>query len=225
MRLPAGIRRALRHTDRWRLEDMLREHPDLLYEDAARDMDLWRRMYAPNDRIRVGSATAKASEVPAAEYCWGCTWCRDGVPGSAVAMCLHAAELGRGSSCAEPMTNREVLEAVLGRIRAAHLPILLVVDDGEGGIEAWIDASVHMFRMIISRGRCPGGRNADTGRPHRVLWAYEGLFEPWSADDWDTLETRPDRPSLYMAGLARVGRSENTRPDPRIGSCRAVGRS
>jgi hypothetical protein len=52
MRLPAGIKRALRHTDRWRLEDMLREHPDMLYEDAARDMDLWRRMYAPRDRVR-----------------------------------------------------------------------------------------------------------------------------------------------------------------------------
>ena len=225
MRLPAGIRRALRHTDRWRLEDMLREHPDLLYEDAARDMDLWRRMYAPNDRVRVGSATAKASEVPAAEYCWGCTWCRDGVPGSAVAICLHAAELGRGSSCVEPMTRREVLEGVLGRIRAAHLPLLLVVDDGDGGIEAWLDASVQMFRTIISRGRCPGGCNTDTGRLHRVLWAYEGLFEPWSADDWDASESTPDRPSLFVARVARVGRSQNTRQDPRIGAFRAVGRS
>lgn len=225
MRLPARIRHALRHADRWRLEDMLREHADLLQEDATRDMDLWRRMYAPNDRVRVGSTTAKASEVPAAEYCWGCTWRQNGAPGSAVAICLHAAELRRASSCIEPMTRREVFEAVLGRIRAAHLPLLLVVDDGEGGIEAWIDASVQMFRMIISRGRCPGGRNADTGRPHRVLWAYEGLFEPWSADDLDALETGPDRLGLEVAGVARAVRPQNTRQDPRSGSCRAVGRS
>src|ERR1700751_2114362 len=171
MRLPAGTKHALRHSDRRRREDMLHEHPELLQEDAARDMDLWRRMYAPNDRVRGGSATEKASEVPAAEYCWGCTWCRDGVPGSAVAICLHAAELGRGSSCADSMTRRGVFEAVLGRIRAAHLPLLLVVDDGEGGIEAWIDASLQMFRTIISRGRCPGGCNPHTGKPQRGLWA------------------------------------------------------
>jgi len=225
MRLPAGTRHALRHSDRWRLEDMLHEHPELLQEDAARDMDLWRRMYAPNDRVRVGSATAKASEVPAGEYCWGCTWCRDGVPRSAVAICLHAAELGRGSSCADFMTRCEVFEAVLGRIRAAHLPLLLVVDDGEGGIEAWIDASLQMFRTIISRGRCPGGRNADTGRPHRVLWAYEGLFAPWSAEDWDVLEMTPDRQGLDVAGIAKAVRPQNTRQDPRIRSCRAVGRT
>ena len=30
---------ALRHRDRWRVEDMLREQPDLLAKDRRRDMD------------------------------------------------------------------------------------------------------------------------------------------------------------------------------------------
>jgi hypothetical protein len=204
---------------------MLQDQPDLRREDAARDMDLWRRMYTPNDRVRVGSVTAKAAEVPVAEYCWGCAWCRDGVPGSAVAICLRATELGRGYSCAEPMTRREALEAVLGRMRAARLPLLLVVDDGEGGMEAWIDVSVQLFRNIISRGRCPGGRNAYTGRPHRVLWSYEGLFEPWSVDGWDASETRASRLGLHLARVTRFVQPQNIRQDPRIGSRGAVGRS
>jgi len=33
----------LRHCDRWRIADMLREQPDLRREDPTRNMDLWRR--------------------------------------------------------------------------------------------------------------------------------------------------------------------------------------
>src|SRR5215469_9289704 len=74
VRLPVNIRARLRHSDRWRKEDMLRERPDLLREDPVRDMDLWRRMYLPTDHVRVGCATALAVDIPAAQYCWGCTW-------------------------------------------------------------------------------------------------------------------------------------------------------
>jgi hypothetical protein len=173
---------------------MLREQPELLREDPVRDMDLWRRMYLPADHVRVGYVTAPAAQVPAAQYCWGCTWLEDGLPGSAVAVCLRASALVRNCSCAESMTRCEILEVMVGRIRAAGWPLLLVVDDGNGGMEAWIDAIAAEYRLLVSQGRCPGGRNLRTGPFHRVLWAYHGLWEPWDADDWATLNAACRRP-------------------------------
>ena len=77
---------------------------------------------------------------------------------------------------------------MVGRMRAGDLPVLLIVDDGEGGLEVWLDAVIldlgRYLRRARSQGRCPGGSNSATGRCHRILWAYEGLFEPWESDDW-----------------------------------------
>jgi hypothetical protein len=105
------------------------------------------------------------------------------------------------------MTNREVLEAVLGRIRAAHLPVLLIVEDGEGGLEVWLDAVISdlggYVRWPRSQGRCPGGINSATGRRHRVVWAYEGLLEPWESDDlgFSSELPGPDWLDAHVEGL------------------------
>ena len=186
MTIPTCLRMGLRHSDRWRVDQMLKEQPELLREDAVRDMDLWRRLYAPRDVVRVGDVMAEAESVPVAEYCWGCTWQADGLPRSAVAICMRAANLVRSAPHADAVTHREVCEAVIGHMRAEGVPILLVVDDGEGGLEVWTDAVASEYRMLVSRGCCPGGRNARTDRAHRVLWAYPGLWEPWAADEWRT---------------------------------------
>ena len=53
---------ALCHRDRWQVEDMLREQPDLLRKDPERDMDLWRHLFAPDDLVRVGNACRTACE-------------------------------------------------------------------------------------------------------------------------------------------------------------------
>jgi hypothetical protein len=124
--------------------------------------------------------TSEASAACPDEFCWGGTWQQDGVPKRPVAHCVSARELLRGVSHAEAMTRREACEAVIGRMRVSSVPILLVVDDGEEGLEVWIDAVVSDPPLPVSQGRCPGGRNARTGRMHRVVWAYEGLWEEWS---------------------------------------------
>ena len=113
------------------------------------------------------------------------------------------------------MTNREVLEAVLGRIRAAHLPVLLIVEDGEGGLEIWLDAVIsdlgRYLRRARTHGRCPGGSNSATGQRHRVLWAYEGLFEPWESDDWEFSSELPvpDWLDAHVEGLI-ASRNQST---------------
>jgi hypothetical protein len=45
----------------------------------------------------------------------------------------------------------------------------MVVDDGDGGLECWCDADPASYRLLVSRGRCPGGTNAKTGKIHRVI--------------------------------------------------------
>jgi hypothetical protein len=186
MSLSRGVRIGLRHADRWRVENMLREQSELGREDEERDFGLWLRLFEPDDRVRIGEVIREASAASPDELCWGCTWGHDGVPKNAVGHCASARELLRGESHADAMTHREVCEAVIGRMRAEGAPILLVVDDGEDGLEVWTDAVASEYRMLISRGRCPGGRNARTGRAHRVLWAYPGVWEPWAADEWRT---------------------------------------
>jgi Helix-turn-helix domain len=120
-----------------------------------------------------------------------------------VAYCVSAEELLRGASHAEAMTRRETCEAVIGRLRAKRLPILLVVDDGEDGLEVWIDTMVSDFPRSMSLGRCPGGCNARTGRMHRVVWAYEGLWEEWQDENWRPTEARPE-PDRLGADIDRV---------------------
>jgi hypothetical protein len=179
--LPADLLRKLRHRDRWRVQDMLAEREQ--YSDIS-DIEVWRRLYLPRDLVRVGDVLSPAHVAPPAEYCCGCTWSADGTPRDSVAYCLSAADLLRGATCAERMSPREACEAVLGRMRAADLPILLVTDDGQHGVEAWIDASLSACEGC-ERGRCPGGINSGTGRVHRVLWAYEGLWHAgWSDEEW-----------------------------------------
>ena len=50
-----SLKQQLAQRDRWRVEDMLREQPDLLAKDPRRDMELWRHLFAPDDLVRVGN--------------------------------------------------------------------------------------------------------------------------------------------------------------------------
>lgn len=172
----------LRHQDRWRVAEMLRSQPDLREIDPPRDLNLWQHLFEADDLVRVGETTVEAANAPAAEYCWGNVWC-DGVPIATVAYCLSAADLLRGASNAEPMNPRQACEAVIGRLRRARMPIVMVVDDGDGGLECWCDADPARYRLLVSQGRCPGGKNSRTGRAHRVVWAYQGLWEEWCLSD------------------------------------------
>jgi hypothetical protein len=64
------------------------------------------------------------------------------------------------------------------------MPILLIVGDGDGGLDTWIDAAASGYPLRASRGRCPGGKNSRTGQVHRVVWAYQGLWEEWRDEEW-----------------------------------------
>jgi hypothetical protein len=182
--LPARCRKALRHRDRWRVAEMLREQPDLSRRDAERDMDLWRHLFAPNDVVRVGHICRAACEATAAEWCWGNTWAGAVVQGI-VALCWPASALLRGATHEEVMTRKEACEAVIGRLHYAGAEIVLVVDDGDGGLECWIDPAPGSYPVASrSRGRCPGGVNSRTGRRHRVIWAHPVTRIAWEKDDW-----------------------------------------
>jgi len=181
---------ALRHRDRWRVEDMLREQPDLLAKDPRRDMELWRHLFAPDDLVRVGNMFRVACEAASAEWCSGNTWNGRAINGTA-AVCLSALALVRGTTCKEPMSRGHVCEAVLGRLRAAGLEIVLVVEDGEGRLECWIDPVPGSY-PITSKGRCPGGVNSRTGGIHRVVWAHPATRIPWEDDDWTGWEVAQD---------------------------------
>jgi hypothetical protein len=167
--------------DRWRAAEMLRSQPDLRDIDSARDLDLWRHLFDADDLVVVGERTSPAAEIPVAEYCWGNIW-RDGLPVETVAYCLTTANLLRGATYAHQMSPRHACEAVLGRLRAARIPIVMVVDDGDRGLECWCDADPTSYRLLVSRGRCPGGTNSRTGKKHRVLWADPGTRVPWEED-------------------------------------------
>lgn len=186
--LPPASRKGLRHRDRWRVADMLREQPDLTRRDASRDMDLWRHLFAPDDIVRVGRIHRAACEAAAAEWCWGNSW--DGVVIlGTVVLCWPASALLRGTTCEDTMTRHETCEAVLGRLRNARLEIVLVVDDGASGLECWIDPAPGSSPVASSsRGRCPGGVNSRTGRLHRVVWAHPITRIPWEEDEWSIWE-------------------------------------
>ena len=208
--LPAGLRRKLRHRDRWRVQDMLAEREQ---HSEISDIEVWRRLYLPRDLVRVGDVLSPAHVAPPAEYCCGCTWSVNGTPRDTVVYCLSAADLLRGATCTEHMSPRQVCEAVLGRMRAADLPILLVIDDGQHGVEAWLDASLSA-RAGREQGRCPGGINSGSGRVHRVVWAYEGLWHSgWTDEEWaagaaevDLIEAHVDR--LVARRASRHSRKE-----------------
>jgi hypothetical protein len=140
---------ALCHRDRWRVEDMLKEQPDLFHEDPERDMDLWRHLFAPDDLVRVGNVCWAACEAAVAEWCSGNTW-SDEVIVATTAVCWPASTLLRATTLKEPMSRREACEAVLGRLRAAGIEMVMVVEDGDGGLECWIDPV-----QVVSRS-CPG---------------------------------------------------------------------
>ena len=44
-----SLKQQLAQRDRWRVEDILKEQPDLLAKDPRRDMELWRHLFAPDD--------------------------------------------------------------------------------------------------------------------------------------------------------------------------------
>jgi hypothetical protein len=138
MTLPVRSREGLCHDDRWRVDDMLREQPDLFRWDPVRDMDLWRHLFAPDDLVRVGNVCRPACEAVAAEWCSGNTWSGDAIVTTA-ALCLPASALLRGATRKEPMSRSQACEAVLGRLRAAGTEIVMIVDDGGNGLECWID--------------------------------------------------------------------------------------
>ena len=155
----------LRGRDRWAVVDMLQSQPDLREINPERDFDLWRHLFDPDNLVVVGETSGLASEIPAAEFCWGNVW-RNGLPVETIAYCLRAADLLRGATFSEQMTQRHICEAVLGRLRSARTPIVMVVDDGDGGLECWCDADPSAYRLLVSRGRCPGGTNSRTGKKH-----------------------------------------------------------
>jgi hypothetical protein len=179
-------RLALCHRDRWRVEDMVAEQPDLLRRDPERDMDLWRHLFAPDDLVRVGSACRAACEAVAAEWCSGNTW-SDEVVVTTAARCWPAQALLRGATCKERMSRTQACEAVIGRLRAARTEIVMVVEDGDRGLECWIDP-VPGCHPMQSRGRCPGGINSRTGAMHRVVWAHPVTRIAWEDDDWSVWE-------------------------------------
>ena len=169
MRIPRNCRKYLCHRDRWRLEQMLTAQPDLQKEDPERDLNLWRHLFAPNDVVRVGDVYSEASSAKSGEYCWGNTWRGDAIEATA-ALCWSASALLRGATYREAMSRSQACEAVLGRLRVAGIQIVMVVDDGGGGLECWIDPEPGSH-PVPSKGRCPGGRNNKTGQSHRVVWA------------------------------------------------------
>jgi hypothetical protein len=177
---------ALCHRDRWQVEDMLSKQPDLLRKDPERDMDLWRHLFAPDDLVRVGNACQAACEAVAAEWCSGNTWSGESVVATTV-LCWPALALLRGTTCKEPMSRREACEAVLGRLRADGVELVMVVEDGDGGLECWIDPVPGSY-PIRSRGRCPGGVNNRTGAVHRVVWAHPITRIAWEDDEWSIWE-------------------------------------
>ena len=177
---------ALCHRDRWRVEDMLREQPDLLRKDPERDMDLWRHLFAPDDLVQIGIGCRAACETVAAEWCSGNTWSGESVT-TTTALCWPALTLLRGATCKEPMSREEACEAVLGRLRAAGFEMVMVVEDGDGGLECWIDPVPGSYPSR-SRGRCPGGVNSRTGGVHRVVWAHPITRIAWEDDEWSVWE-------------------------------------
>ena len=181
MTLPARSREGLCHDDRWRVDDMVREQPDLLRSDPVRDMDLWRHLFAPDDHVRVGNACRPACEAMPAEWCSGNTWGGDAIV-TTTALCLPASVLLRGATRKEPMSRSQACEAVLGRLRTAGIGIVMIVDDGSNGLECWIDPKPGSY-PVYSKGRCPGGRNKKTGMVHRVVWATPGTRIDWARDE------------------------------------------
>src|SRR4029077_19219526 len=181
MTLPARSREELCRDDRWRVDDMLREQPDLLRWDPVRDMDLWRHLFAPDDLVRVGNACRPACEAVPAEWCSGNTWSGDAIMTTA-ALCLPASVLLRGATRKEPMSRRQACEAVLGRLQVAGREIVMIVDDGGDGLECWIDPKPGGY-PVYSKGRCPGGRNNKTGLVHRVVGATPATRIDWARDE------------------------------------------
>ena len=190
MMLPRRYRRGLRHRDRWRVEQMLAEQPDLREADADRDMDLWRHLFAPDDLVRVGTQCRAACEATPEEWCSGNILSGDAIVATA-ALCWPALALLRGATWNEPMSRGQACEAVLGRLRAARVEIVMVVEDGEGGLECWIDPAPGSY-PIPSTGRCPGGVNSRTGQLHRVVWAHPVTRIAWEDDDWLVWEAAHD---------------------------------
>ena len=63
------------------------------------------------------------------------------------------------------MTRHEACEAVIGRLRSASVGIVLIVDDGDGGLECWIDPGPRKLPGCLAfTGTLPWWRK----QPHRA---------------------------------------------------------
>jgi len=181
MRIPRALKHQLTIRDRWTVAEMLQDQPDLTVLDPERDMDLWRHLFHPDDLVRVGRVTTRAAAARSGEYCSGNTWLA-GTIIATVAVCFSALELSRGASFREPMTRSQTCEAILGRVRAERMNVVMVVDDGADGLECWLDTEPGSF-PVESKGRCPGGTNNKTGGIHRVVWADPATRIAWETDE------------------------------------------
>jgi hypothetical protein len=181
MRIPRALKHHLTNRDRWTVAEMLQDQPDLTVLDPERDMDLWRHLFHPEDLVRVGRVTTRAAEAQSAEYCSGNTWLAGEIIAT-VAVCFSALELSRGASFRDAMTRSRACEAILGRMRARRMSVVMIVDDGADGLECWLDTEPGSF-PVESKGRCPGGTNNKTGRIHRVVWADPATRIEWETDE------------------------------------------
>jgi hypothetical protein len=179
---PWQCRKGLGHCDRWLVADMLREQPDLICEDPSRDINLWRHLFAPDDLVRVGNVFCPASQAEPSEWCSGNIWSGNAIVATVV-VCWPSSLLLRGATYKDRMDRSQTCEAVLGRLRAAGMEIAMVVEDGEDGLECWIDP-IPGSHPVPCLGRCPGGVNRRTGVPHRVVWAHPVTRMGWGDDDW-----------------------------------------
>ena len=92
-----------------------------------------------------------------------------------------------GMSAAHELIERgfEVLVLESGDLAGGKARSIPVVDDGDGGLECWVDPAPNRYWIASrSRGRCPGGVNSRTGRLHRVVWAHPVTRIAWEEDNW-----------------------------------------
>jgi hypothetical protein len=85
----------------------------------------------------------------------------------------------------DPRNRRARCEMVIEQLRQTGESILLIVTDGAGGLDCWVDACGSLLAeeaFTQMQARCPGGANPITGEVHRVIWADPATRIPWVDD-------------------------------------------
>jgi len=165
--------RLLAHRDRWRGEKMLIESSaDVQQPDSERDFRLFQQLFFADEPICIDDYWSTVREATWGEYVQ--------VDASKYVV-LPADQLLRGATYKESMTRREACEAVIGRLHKRY-DTALVIDDGEEGLEIWIEWDPVLTHLPGHLVRCPGGINRLTGRAHRIVWACFIVKVPWSED-------------------------------------------